>query len=102
MVMMDVGNDFYVVRFIRGDDYDRALYGGPWLINDHYLTVQRWYPKFKSDATTLDKLVAWVRFPNLPLCVYDKGYLSNLGNQIGRTLWVDESTFGASGKIHSC
>lgn len=64
--MTDFGNDFYVVRFTRDEDYDTALYGGPWIIRQHYLTVQRWYPKFNVEAATLDKYVVWVRFPKSP------------------------------------
>lgn len=46
--MTDVGNDFYVVCFTKEVDYDTALFGGPWLLGDHYLTVQRWYTYFGS------------------------------------------------------
>lgn len=34
--VVDVGNDYYFVRFESLDDYDFALTGGPWKIFDHY------------------------------------------------------------------
>lgn len=94
--MTDVGNDFYVVPFTREDDYDTVLFGGPWLLRDHYLTMQHWYPKFCAEEATFDKIVAWVQFLSLPLYVCDKNILARLGNQIGRTLLMDEFTFGVS------
>lgn len=47
--LADLGNEYYLARFINEEDYDRALLGGPWLIVDHYLTVQQWRPNFDPD-----------------------------------------------------
>ncbi|CAN1126132.1 hypothetical protein LINPERHAP2_LOCUS3249 [Linum perenne] len=33
----DVGFGFYIVNFELVADYERALFGGPWMINDHYI-----------------------------------------------------------------
>ncbi|CAL1360968.1 unnamed protein product [Linum trigynum] len=33
---------FYFVRFTSKLDYEHALNGGPWMIGDHYLAVQKW------------------------------------------------------------
>lgn len=79
-VMIDVGNDFYVVRFTKKVDYDTTLFGGPWITGEHYLTIQLWYPRFVTEAAGFDKLVAWVCFPNLLLYVYVKHVLARLGN----------------------
>ncbi|XVE70138.1 hypothetical protein DITRI_Ditri10aG0047500 [Diplodiscus trichospermus] len=35
MDVIDVGNDVYVIRFASDEEYDRALYNGPWIIADH-------------------------------------------------------------------
>lgn len=35
-----LGNDFYLARFSNKEDYDKALLEGPWMVVDHYLTVQ--------------------------------------------------------------
>lgn len=94
--MTDIDIDFYVVRFTREEDYGMALLGGPWLFSDHYLMVQHWYPKFYAEEAIFDKIVTWVRFSSLPLYVYNKQILALLGNQIVRTLCVDDSTFGVS------
>lgn len=41
---------FYVVTFSEEEDYQHALYQGPWMIADHYLLVQRWRQNFLMKA----------------------------------------------------
>lgn len=40
---MDVGLGFYIIKFESKSDYFRAYTGGPWIIQDHSLTVRKWY-----------------------------------------------------------
>lgn len=40
--VLDIGNDYFVINFSSTKDYNRALFGGPWTILGHYLTVQSW------------------------------------------------------------
>lgn len=39
MDVIDVGHDVYVVRFESHEEYDRALFNGPWMIVDPYLAM---------------------------------------------------------------
>lgn len=57
VLMTDVGNHFYVVRFNKKEDYEHVLYGGPWMMADHYLTVRRWTPAFNPFTTGFQKVV---------------------------------------------
>lgn len=38
--MIDLQNNFFVVRFVEKSDYDRVLFDGPWMVLGHYLTIQ--------------------------------------------------------------
>ncbi|RYR38369.1 hypothetical protein Ahy_A09g043405 [Arachis hypogaea] len=38
--VIDLGGDFFLVRFFNSEDLDYGLMEGPWKILDHYLTVQ--------------------------------------------------------------
>lgn len=38
----DIGNGYFVASFQSLDDYFFALEEGPWMIANHYLTVQTW------------------------------------------------------------
>ncbi|KAK5842393.1 hypothetical protein PVK06_004743 [Gossypium arboreum] len=44
--LMDVENEYYLVRFQDKDDYEMVLAEGPWVVFGHYLTVQRWTVDF--------------------------------------------------------
>ncbi|KAI9079593.1 hypothetical protein K1719_038420 [Acacia pycnantha] len=90
--IFDLENDFYLVNFQHLDDYMGALIGGPWVISDAYLSVSRWKPEFNPRREKIESLVAWVRFPELPAPLFDKKFLLNLGNAIGKAIRLDIHT----------
>ncbi|KAI9080860.1 hypothetical protein K1719_037169 [Acacia pycnantha] len=86
-------NEFYLVSFQHVDDYMGALLlGGPWVIADAYLSVSRWKPDFNPKNEKIESLIAWVRFPELPSPLFDKKFLLNLGNAIGKAICLDIHT----------
>lgn len=46
---VDLGLGFYLIRFESKSDYNKVYMGGPWILQDHYLTVRKWKPQFKAD-----------------------------------------------------
>lgn len=38
--LIDLTNDFFIVKFTNRDDCYNALLNGPWMIWEHYLHVQ--------------------------------------------------------------
>lgn len=56
--MIDVGNDFYVLRFTNELDYETALFEGPWIVLGHYLTVQKLCPMFKWEIESITRIAA--------------------------------------------
>ena len=48
MEIIELSNDFYLVKFSAFSDYEFALTNGPWLIYDHYLIVYPWHSNFDS------------------------------------------------------
>ncbi|KAI9128212.1 hypothetical protein K1719_001205 [Acacia pycnantha] len=74
------------------DDYMEALTGGPWVILDAYLSVAQWRPEFSPKQEKIVSGVAWVRFPDLPAPLFDKKFLLNLGNSIGKAIRLDVHT----------
>ncbi|XVF84570.1 hypothetical protein PTKIN_Ptkin17bG0047600 [Pterospermum kingtungense] len=93
--VIDVGYDTYVVRFASMDEYECALFDGPWVIADHYLAVSRWYHNFDPETFSISKLAVWVRFLNLPIEYYDQEFLLKIGCRIGNPLRVDMTTITA-------
>ena len=45
---VNLGNDFFLIRFSNSDDYDKVLCGGPWFIGEHFLAIKPWEPYFKA------------------------------------------------------
>ena len=89
---IDLGNDVFLVKFSDQRDYNFALTEGPWVIADHYLMVQRWYPDFDPYMDEFRRIPVWIRVPGLPIVCYNKHFLWKLGNHFGRTLKVDVHT----------
>ncbi|CAN1192310.1 hypothetical protein LINPERHAP2_LOCUS41481 [Linum perenne] len=96
IVVSDVGFGFYIVRFETVADYERALFGGPWMINDHYVVIQEWRPYFRPEETFLTTLRVWVRLPGLPFEYFDNSILKIIGDRIGRTVRIDHTTLEGS------
>ncbi|CAN1134747.1 hypothetical protein LINPERHAP2_LOCUS8458 [Linum perenne] len=92
----DVGFGFYVVNFESVADYERALFGGPWMINDHYVVIQEWRPHFRPEETILSTLRVWVRLPGIPFEYFDRTILKIIGDRIGRTVRIDHTTLEGS------
>ncbi|KAJ4823081.1 hypothetical protein Tsubulata_009607 [Turnera subulata] len=63
MLVLDLDLNYYLVRLADNYDYIRALTGGPWVILDHYLTVEPWQPNFEPASHKVTSVVAWVRVP---------------------------------------
>ena len=63
-----------------------SLTGGPWVISDAYLSVARWRLDFSPKQEKISSIIAWVRFLDLPAPLFDKKFLLNLGNSIGKAI----------------
>ncbi|KAI8527241.1 hypothetical protein RHMOL_Rhmol12G0060300 [Rhododendron molle] len=92
IVPVDVGLGFYVIRFESKVDYLRVYMGGPWIIQDHYLTVRKWHSDFKADMAVATKTAIWVRLPLLPMEYYDEATLDVIADKLGKRLKVDNKT----------
>lgn len=92
ITVVDLGNDYFLVDFSSTSDKKAALEKGPWLIYDHYLIVREWAPNFNPEKAAIEKVVVWVRFSGLPIEYYDPKVLKFIGNRIGRTVRVDNTT----------
>lgn len=90
--IMDIGHGFYMAKFDMEGDRMKVMEEGPWMIFDHYLTVQTWTPEFMSPSAKIDKTMVWVRFPGLNLIYYDESILMTMASTIGKPIKVDANT----------
>ena len=95
-IILDLTDEFFLIRFVDEGDYKHAIFEGPWLVADHYLLVQRWCPLFKPLEKVVQKLVVWVHIPKLPVELYTETFLVRAGAKLGSMLKIDQNT-----SIHS-
>lgn len=93
--IIDLENDFYLIRFMNKGDADYALTYGLWTIMGHYLTVHPWSPLFDSSKGEIDKVVAWVRLPGMALHYSHKKIPRRLGQIIGSVIRIVYNTESA-------
>lgn len=90
--VIDLGQDIFLLKFHNGDDMERALYGGPWFILNQYLMLTKWKPDFRPSSSTFDKIMVWIRLPELPLDYYEKDALFAIAEKVGKPIKVDYAT----------
>lgn len=44
--IIDLGWDFFVVKFEKEENMMNALHGGPWFIMENFLSIRNWEPNF--------------------------------------------------------
>jgi hypothetical protein len=92
MQCMDLGLDFFLVRFRLSEDYWHVVNDGPWFIRQQFLAIRRWSPGFRPSEAKINTTAVWTRLPELPVELYDMGILNRIGNQLGTLLKVDART----------
>ncbi|XP_050277720.1 uncharacterized protein LOC126719182 [Quercus robur] len=92
MDCVNLGKDYFLIRFSNDEDYDKVLHGGPWFVGGHFLAIKPWEPYFKASEDKLTSVAVWVRFPELPIEFYDISVLKEIGSVIGPVLRIDSYT----------
>ncbi|KAL4284707.1 hypothetical protein GQ457_16G009890 [Hibiscus cannabinus] len=90
--LIDLDNEYFLVRFAKEEDYVRVLTGGPWVIYGSYLTVQPWSRNFSTNSEYPEKIMVWVRLPKLPYRYYTKSLFRYIANAIGHVVRIDYNT----------
>lgn len=93
---VDLGRDFFLIRFGCVDNYDKVLKEGPWFIGGHFLAIRPWEPYFKVSEAKLSFVAVWIRLPELHIDFYDRSVLKEIGSAIGPVLCIDNYTASGS------
>ena len=48
MDYVDLGKDYFLIKFNDKEDYDKVLRGGPCFVGEHFLAIKLWEPYFKA------------------------------------------------------
>ncbi|KAL9437499.1 hypothetical protein AB3S75_023378 [Citrus x aurantiifolia] len=90
--VIDLENNYYLVRFCAARDAMDAMTKGPWIILGHYLTVQPWTPEFDSRTADLNHAIVWIRLPDLAMHLYHQNILQKIGQLVGEVIKFDDNT----------
>ncbi|KAL5757024.1 hypothetical protein ACOSQ2_021770 [Xanthoceras sorbifolium] len=90
--LTDLEDGYFVARFQLKADLEMALTGGPWIITNQYLVVQRWRPNFVPGEDQIQHMAVWVRLTKIPLECLDVNYLWRIGKMLGTMCKVDPIT----------
>ncbi|KAL4319850.1 hypothetical protein GQ457_18G018210 [Hibiscus cannabinus] len=90
--LIDLDNDYYLVRFALEEDCDKVLSEGPWVIYGSYLTVQPWSRTFSTAKDHPSKVMVWVRLPGLPYRYYTKSLFRYIALALGEVVRIDYNT----------
>ncbi|XP_039056625.1 uncharacterized protein LOC120199667 [Hibiscus syriacus] len=98
--LIDLDNDYFLVKFENLKDYTRVLTEGPWMTYGSYLTVQHWSRNFPTTEKHNSHVIAWVRLPGLPYRYYNNVLIRTIANIIGKVIKIDYNTkVGERGKF---
>ena len=53
---VNLGKDYFLIKFSSSDDYDKVLRGGPWFVGEHFLAIKPWEPYFKASEANLTSI----------------------------------------------
>ncbi|XP_009801431.1 uncharacterized protein [Nicotiana sylvestris] len=93
--LIDLGSDYFIVKFNKEENMVSALQNGPRFINGFFLSLKKWEPNFVASHATQERSAIWIRLPQLPTEFYDAIILKKIGNTIGNLLKIDACTSAA-------
>lgn len=86
---VDLGHDFFLIRFSVKEDFEAVLKKGPWFVGEHFLSIRPWDPNFKLSTANILLVAVWVKLYELPIEYYNAKALQQIGKTIGNDLRVD-------------
>ena len=69
MDCVDLGHNFFLVKFLIKKDNSKVLKGGPWFMGGHYLFIRYWEPNFRSSTENVSSVAVWIRLLELRLSI---------------------------------
>ncbi|KAG8499405.1 hypothetical protein CXB51_005931 [Gossypium anomalum] len=90
--LMDLDNDYYIVKFQAKVDSEKALVEGLMVVYGQYLVVQPWTPSLNIHESFSMRVVVWVKLPCFLGMWYKKCLLKAVESTIEQVIRVDDDT----------
>ena len=82
MDCVDMGHDFFLIKFELKTYLDKVLKKGSWFVGQQFLAIRQWAPEFKASKASYSSIAVWIRLPELPIEYYNPIMLKNVGEQL--------------------
>ncbi|KAF3684947.1 hypothetical protein FXO37_01078 [Capsicum annuum] len=92
LILIDLGNDYFIVKFLKEENMLIALQRGPWFVNGAFVSVRKWHPNFVALEVMENLIAIWIRLSELPMEYYDHSILSRIGSKMGKLVKIDICT----------
>lgn len=89
--------EWYLFHFLAAGDVE-AILKKPWVFKRSFLALYRWYIGFDPLKNTPSNNLIWVKLSNLPLELWSKETLEEIGNAMDRFVYVDPWYLGEKDK----
>nr|POE48959.1 uncharacterized protein CFP56_49423 [Quercus suber] len=89
---IDLGHDYFLIKFDILQDLHKVLKGGPWFIGQQFLAIHQWELEIKVSTALLSSVAVWIRLPEHPIEFYELSALLKIGQAIGPILHIDSHT----------
>lgn len=63
ILLIDLGHDYYIVKFLQEVNFHKVLQNGPWFVNGFFLSVKKWQPNFVVSTAKERSTAIWIRLP---------------------------------------
>lgn len=87
-----LGEGYFLIRFENMRDLQPIFAGGTWSVAFFPLFLKVWELGFQPLKVETDFVVLWVTLPELPIELYDKSILEQIGNFMGKSIKIDVKT----------
>ncbi|XP_072056312.1 uncharacterized protein [Arachis hypogaea] len=90
--LLDVGFDYFLVKFDVAEEREKVLLGGPWMIEGNYVAVKPWDQEFRSSENCFGATLVWIRISGLPIWCYQEDAMLRVAAAVGIPVKVDLAT----------
>ncbi|XP_042491755.1 uncharacterized protein LOC122071462 [Macadamia integrifolia] len=90
--MIPMGKGFTIFQFESEHDMAQMWKRSPVKIGGQLVRFQRWRPDFSIHEKLINKVLVWVRFPDLPLEYWHEKVLLTMAKAVGRPVGFDQRT----------
>ncbi|XP_016172750.1 uncharacterized protein LOC107615158 [Arachis ipaensis] len=93
--VLDVGFDYFLVKFDLLEDREKVLLGGPWMITGSYVMVKPWSSSFRPCENTFGSTMVWIRITGLNINYYQERAVKMIVSAVGKPIRIDLATKSA-------